>query len=52
MNDRVANTMIIAGALLTALGVAMIYPPAGVIVAGFFTLAGGVKLAVTPIVRR
>lgn len=47
MNDRVANTMIIAGAVLIAVGAGMVYVPAGVIVGGAMTLYGGVRLAVT-----
>lgn len=39
-----ANIIQIAGATLTAIGVGLIYPPLGIIIAGVFTLVFGVAM--------
>lgn len=39
-----ANTLQIAGALITAVGVGLIFLPAGIILAGVFALAFGIAL--------
>jgi hypothetical protein len=39
------DALIVTGAAVISAGVGMIYPPAGVIVAGLFTLAAGLMWA-------
>jgi len=46
MQDRVANSLIIGGALAISIGAGMVYMPAGVIVFGVLALYGGIRLAV------
>ena len=45
MHDRIANTLIVTGAVLVALGAGVIYVAAGLIVAGVFCIGGGYLLA-------
>ena len=51
MHDRIANTLIVTGAVLVALGTGTIYAPAGLIVAGAFCMRGGYLLAVSGVKR-
>jgi hypothetical protein len=51
MHDRIANTLIVTGAVLVALGAGVIYVAAGLIVAGVFCISGGYLLAVNNVRR-
>jgi len=45
MHDHIANTLIVTGAVLVALGAGMVFAPAGVVTFGVFCIGGGVILA-------
>jgi len=47
MHDRIANTLIVTGAVLVALGAGMVFAPAGVVIFGVFCVGGGYLLAVS-----
>jgi len=51
MHDRIANTLIVSGALSVSTGASLLHPAAGFVVWGAFCILGGYLLALNNVRR-